>query len=135
MEALQLGPAAWPCSFTPKHSLTGPVGQPFASHLGRQRCMFWGCTYLTMEPGSPVSNVSLHNGFKLLLVHFITFIYPFMSSLEHLNLQQSLKYLYMISYSSFFLSGSPLFPYLHHNASCNKFQLQFRNIWNSKLSV
>jgi hypothetical protein len=25
------------CSFTPVHSLTGPVGQPFASHLGELR--------------------------------------------------------------------------------------------------
>jgi hypothetical protein len=38
------------------HSLTGPVGQPFASRLGRQQDV----PTLTMELGSPVSDVSLH---------------------------------------------------------------------------
>ncbi len=36
MEALQ--------RFIPLHSLTGPVGQPFASNLGGQRIASWGCT-------------------------------------------------------------------------------------------
>jgi hypothetical protein len=34
-----------PCSFTPIHSLTGPVGQPFASCLGGQRFASMGCTH------------------------------------------------------------------------------------------
>ncbi len=33
-----LGVALWrPCNFTLTHSLTGPVGQPFSSHLGGQQ--------------------------------------------------------------------------------------------------
>ncbi len=41
-----LGGAVWrPCSFTPIHCLTGPVGQLFASHLGGQRFASQGCTH------------------------------------------------------------------------------------------
>ncbi len=44
--------------FTPKHSLTGPVGQPFASRLGGAAVHVHGdAPTLTMEPGSPVSDV------------------------------------------------------------------------------
>jgi hypothetical protein len=35
-----------PCSFTPIHSLNGPVGQLFASHLGGQRFMSQACPHL-----------------------------------------------------------------------------------------
>jgi hypothetical protein len=48
------------CSFTPIHSLTGPVGQPFASCLGGSSSGPGDAPTLTMEPGSPVSDVSLH---------------------------------------------------------------------------
>ncbi len=34
-----------PCIFTQIHSLTGPVGQPFASRLGGQRFASRGCTH------------------------------------------------------------------------------------------
>ncbi len=34
-----------PCNFTPTHSLTGPVSQPFASRLGGQRFAYLGCTH------------------------------------------------------------------------------------------
>ncbi len=34
----------WYWYFIPTHSLTGPVGQPFASRLGGQRFMSQGCT-------------------------------------------------------------------------------------------
>jgi hypothetical protein len=34
-----------PCNFPPTHSLTGPVGQPFASCLGSQRFASQGCTH------------------------------------------------------------------------------------------
>jgi hypothetical protein len=45
------------CSYSPLHSLTGPVGQLFASHpVGSGSCP-WHAPKLTMEPGSPVSNV------------------------------------------------------------------------------
>ncbi len=55
-----LGEAPWrPCSFTPIHSLTGPVGQPFASRLGGSGSRPMVALTLTMEPGSPVSNVLL----------------------------------------------------------------------------
>jgi hypothetical protein len=33
-----------PCNFTPTHSLTGPVGQPFASRHGGHQCASQGCT-------------------------------------------------------------------------------------------
>jgi hypothetical protein len=33
-----------PCSFNPIHSLTGQVGQPFASRQGDPRFTSWGCT-------------------------------------------------------------------------------------------
>ncbi len=46
-----------PCSFTPIHSLTGPVGQPFASRLEGSGSHPGDEPTLTMEPGSPVSNV------------------------------------------------------------------------------
>jgi hypothetical protein len=43
------------------HSLTGPVGQPFASHLGGQRgTRPRDAPTITIEPGSPVSDVLLH---------------------------------------------------------------------------
>jgi hypothetical protein len=53
-----LAAAPWPLPptssrRTPLHSLTGPVGQLFASCPGGQR----GVPTLTMEPGSPVSDV------------------------------------------------------------------------------
>ncbi len=43
--SLFLFPLWRPCSFTPLHSLTGPVGQPFASRPGGQRFTSWGCTH------------------------------------------------------------------------------------------
>jgi hypothetical protein len=49
-----------PCSFIPIHSHTGLVGQPFAPHLGNNGLRPWGKPTLTMEPGSPASDVSLH---------------------------------------------------------------------------
>ncbi len=55
-----LGGALWrPCNFTPIHSLTGPVGQPFASCLGGQRFLSHGCTNSQWNQVSPVSIVSL----------------------------------------------------------------------------
>ncbi len=48
-----------PCNFSPPHSLTGPVGQPFASHLGGQRFMSCGCTNSQLNWVSSVSVVSL----------------------------------------------------------------------------
>jgi hypothetical protein len=54
-----VGGGLWrPCSYRFIHTLTGPVGQPFASLLGGQGSASWGSTN-TIEPGSPVSNVSL----------------------------------------------------------------------------
>jgi hypothetical protein len=51
------GGALWrPCNFTPIHSLTGLVGQPFASCLGDQRFSSWGC-------------IHTHNGTLFLLKH------------------------------------------------------------------
>jgi hypothetical protein len=44
----------------PIHSLTGPVGQPFASCLGGQGFASWGCTNSQWNQVSPVSVVSLH---------------------------------------------------------------------------
>jgi hypothetical protein len=41
-----------PCSFTPIYSLTGPVGQLFASRLGGQRPRIGDAPTLTMELGS-----------------------------------------------------------------------------------
>ncbi len=49
-----------PCNFTPIHSLTGPVGQPFASCLGGQRFASPGCTNSQWNRVSPVSDVSLN---------------------------------------------------------------------------
>jgi hypothetical protein len=49
-----------PCNFTLLYSLTGPVGQPFASCLGGQRFASWGCTNSQWNRISPVSVVSLH---------------------------------------------------------------------------
>ncbi len=50
-----------PCNSTPTHSLTGPVGQPFASCLGGQRFAFWGCTHSHNGTGFlPLALVSLH---------------------------------------------------------------------------
>jgi hypothetical protein len=34
-----------PCNVTPIHSLTGPIGQSFAPHLGSQQFSYWGCTH------------------------------------------------------------------------------------------
>jgi hypothetical protein len=48
---------AW--SFTPIHSLTGPVGQPFASRIGDSGSRPGDAPALTIEPDSPVSDVSL----------------------------------------------------------------------------
>jgi hypothetical protein len=48
------------CRFTPIHSLTGPESQPFASHLGDRGLHPRDAPKLTMEPGSPASDVSLH---------------------------------------------------------------------------
>ncbi len=45
------------CIFTPLHSLTGSVGQPFASHQGGQR-FAPGYASTHLELGSPVSAVS-----------------------------------------------------------------------------
>jgi hypothetical protein len=42
------------CNFTPIHRLTGPVGQPFASHLGSQRFTSWGCTHSYNGTGFPL---------------------------------------------------------------------------------
>ncbi len=42
------------------HSLTGPVGQPFASRLGGCSLRPGDAPTLTMEPCSPVSDASLH---------------------------------------------------------------------------
>jgi hypothetical protein len=54
------GGVLWrPCSFTPIHSLTGPVGQPFASPLWGSISWPGDAPTLTIEPGSPVSDVSL----------------------------------------------------------------------------
>ncbi len=51
-----LGGALWrPCYFTSLHSLTGPVGQPFASHLGVQRFESRGCTNSQWNQVTPVS--------------------------------------------------------------------------------
>jgi hypothetical protein len=42
----QLKSILWrPCNFTPTHSLTGPMGKPFASHLGGQQFVSLGCTH------------------------------------------------------------------------------------------
>ncbi len=49
-----------PCNFTPQHSLTDPVGQPFSFHLGDQQFASWGCTNSQWNRVSPVSDVSLH---------------------------------------------------------------------------
>jgi hypothetical protein len=43
------------CKYAPIQSLTGPVGQLFASHLGGQQFASQGCTYS-------------HNGTKFLLL-------------------------------------------------------------------
>ncbi len=41
-----LGGVLWsPCNLTPIHSLTGPLGQPFASHLGGLQLASQGCTH------------------------------------------------------------------------------------------
>jgi hypothetical protein len=47
------------CNFTPPHSLTGPVGQPFASRQGGQRFAYRGYTNSQWNRVSPVSIVSL----------------------------------------------------------------------------
>ncbi len=49
-----------PCSYSPIHNLTVPMGQPFTSGLGGYGSCPRDALTLTMEPGSPVSNVSLH---------------------------------------------------------------------------
>jgi hypothetical protein len=54
VEALQLH-----SNFIPMHSLTGPVGQPFASRLGGQQFVSCDAPTPTTEPGSPVCDVSL----------------------------------------------------------------------------
>ncbi len=55
--------ALWrPCNFIPIHSLTGPMGQPFASRLGGHGSCTRDAPSLTMEPGSHVSAVSLQEG-------------------------------------------------------------------------
>jgi hypothetical protein len=55
--------ALWrPCNFIPLYSLTGSVGQLFASHLGGQQFTSftsWGCTNSQWNWVSPVSVVSL----------------------------------------------------------------------------
>jgi hypothetical protein len=48
-----------PGNFTPLHSLTGPVGQPFASRLGGQRLLSQGCINSQWNQVFPVSVVSL----------------------------------------------------------------------------
>ncbi len=48
-----------PCNFTPLHSLTGPVGQPFASRLGSQCFASQGCTNLHWNRVFSVSAGSL----------------------------------------------------------------------------
>jgi hypothetical protein len=48
-----------PRNFTPIHRLTGPDGQPFASHLGSQRFASRGCKNSQWNWVSPVSAVSL----------------------------------------------------------------------------
>jgi hypothetical protein len=48
---------------TPLKSLTGPVGQPFASCLGGSGSRPRDAPTV-LELGSPVSNVSLHNDIK-----------------------------------------------------------------------
>jgi hypothetical protein len=50
-----------PAFLTPLHSLTGPEGQPFASHLGGISLCPWGAPTL-LELGSLVSAVSLQPG-------------------------------------------------------------------------
>jgi hypothetical protein len=51
----QLKSILWrPCNFTPTHSLTGPMGQPFASRLGGQQFVSRGCPHS-------------HNGTRFLL--------------------------------------------------------------------
>jgi hypothetical protein len=56
-----------PYNITPLHSLTGPVGQPFASRLGGQQFASPGWNWV-----SPVSAVSLqvaiYSGFYILKV-------------------------------------------------------------------
>jgi hypothetical protein len=49
-----------PCILIPLHSLTGPVGQLFASHLESQRFASWGCTNSQWNQVSPVSIVLRH---------------------------------------------------------------------------
>jgi hypothetical protein len=46
--------------FTPIHSLTGPVGKPFASHLGGSGLCPGDAPTLTIEQGSLASDVLLH---------------------------------------------------------------------------
>jgi hypothetical protein len=46
------------CNFTPIHSLTGPVGQPFASHLRSQRFTSQGCTQSYNGTGFPLLELS-----------------------------------------------------------------------------
>ncbi len=54
------GGALWrPCTFTPIHSLTGPMGQPFASRLGGQWFAYRGCTNSQWNRVSPVRAVLL----------------------------------------------------------------------------
>jgi hypothetical protein len=48
-----------PCNFTPTHSLTGPVGQLFASRLGGQRFAPRRCTTSQWNWVYPVSDISL----------------------------------------------------------------------------
>jgi hypothetical protein len=50
-----------PCNFTPLHSLTGPVGQLFASRLGLHP---GEAPTLPMKLGSPVSDVSLQQQYS-----------------------------------------------------------------------
>jgi hypothetical protein len=57
-----------PCNFTPAHSLTGPVAQPFASRLGGQRFASRGCTNSQWNRVFPVSAVSLQHFNILYLV-------------------------------------------------------------------
>ncbi len=52
-------PCGAPAFLTPLHSLTGPVGQPFASHLG-MAAVHPGIAPALLELGAPVSNVFLH---------------------------------------------------------------------------
>jgi hypothetical protein len=51
-----------PYNFTPTHSLTGPVGQLFASCLGGQRFASWGCTKIHNKTGFLLLALSCYIG-------------------------------------------------------------------------